>query len=351
MSRKTYLESLSERVLIFDGAMGTSVQKYNLTPEEFGGPQFEGCNDYLAITNPRVIEEIHTSFMEAGADVLETATFGSTRLKLAEYGIGDEVYHQNFTAAQLARKVADAYSTASRPRYVAGSMGPTGMLPSAEDPTLSNISYQELKAIYKEQAKPLVEGGVDLLIIETAQDILELKAAINGAVEYFRESGRSVPLQAQVTLDTAGRMLLGTDIVAALTTLQALPVDIIGLNCSTGPDHMREPIRFLGANASKYVSCIPNAGLPINVGGQAVYPLEAEPMAKTLYEFVTDFGISVVGGCCGTGPEHIRALRESVGDARRQSDRPSYFMPHVSGGIRAMPLEQQPAPMIVGERV
>jgi 5-methyltetrahydrofolate--homocysteine methyltransferase len=351
MTRQSYIDRLKERVLIFDGAMGTSVQKYDLTPEQFGGPQFEGCNDYLCVTNPRVIEEIHASFMEAGADVLETATFGSTRLKLGEYGIPDEVYHQNFTAAQLARKVADAYSTPSRPRYVAGSMGPTGMLPSAEDPTLSNITYQELKAIFKEQTRPLVEGGVDLLIIETAQDILELKAAINGAIEYFKESGRRVPIQAQVTLDTAGRMLLGTDIVAALTTLQALPVDVIGLNCSTGPDHMREPIRYLGANASKLVSCIPNAGLPINVGGQAVYPLEAEPMAKMLYEFVTEFGVSVVGGCCGTEPEHIRALAESIGDARKQTERPSYFMPHVSGGIRAVPLEQQPAPMIVGERV
>src|SRR5438552_540630 len=351
MSGKTYLESLSERVLIFDGAMGTSVQKYNLTPEEFGGPQLEGCNDYLAVTNPRVIEEIHTSFMEAGADVLETATFGSTRLKLGEYGIPDEVYHQNYSAAQLARRVADTFSSKSRPRYVAGSMGPTGMLPSADDPTLSNITYRQLKEIYKEQTKPLVEGGVDLLIIETVQDILELKAAIAGAHEYFRESGHSVPIQAQVTLDTSGRMLLGTDIVSALTTLQYLPVQIIGLNCSTGPEHMREPIRFLGENASRWVSCIPNAGLPINVGGQAVYPLEPEPMAKALYEFVTEFGVSVVGGCCGTGPEHIRALVEAVGLDRAQTARPSYFEPHVSSGIRAVPLKQEPPPMIVGERV
>src|SRR4051812_41664859 len=351
MSRKSYLESLEERVLLFDGAMGTSVQRYNLTPEEFGGPQFEGCNDYLVVTNSRVIEEIHASFMEAGADVLETSTYGSTRLKLDEYGIGDEVYHQNFTAAQLARKVADSFATELRPRYVAGSMGPTGMLPSADDPTLSNITYQQLKAIFKEQAKPLVEGGVDLLVIETAQDILELKAAINGCLEYFRESGRWVPIQAQVTLDTAGRMLLGTDIIAALTTLQALPVDIIGLNCSTGPDHMREPIRILGQNATRWVSCIPNAGLPINVGGQAVYPLEAEPMARSLHEFVTQFGVSVVGGCCGTGPEHIRALVEAVGDSRPQTQRPSFLVPHISSGIRATPLKQEPAPMIVGERV
>ncbi|MDQ6695101.1 MAG: homocysteine S-methyltransferase family protein, partial [Chloroflexota bacterium] len=351
MSRDTYLESLAKRVLVFDGAMGTSVQRYDLTSEEFGGAQFEGCNDYLCVTNPRVIEEIHASFLEAGADVLETATFGSTRPKLGEYGIPDEVYHQNYTAAQLARKVADSYASHDWPRYVAGSMGPTGFLPSADDPTLSNITYQQLKAIYKEQAQPLVEGGCDLLIIETVQDILELKAAINGVVEYFKESGRWVPIQAQITLDTSGRMLLGTDIVAALTTLLPMPVQIIGLNCSTGPEHMREPLRFLGQNAPKWVSCIPNAGLPINVGGQAVYPLEAEPMAQALYEFVTEFGVSVVGGCCGTGPEHIKAIVEALGTGRAQTPRPASFVPSVSSGIRAATLRQEPAPLIVGERV
>ncbi len=351
MSRKSYLESLRERVLVFDGAMGTSVQKYNLTADEFGGTQFEGCNDYLACTNPSVIEEIHASFLEVGADVLETATFGSTRPKLGEYGIPDEVYHQNFYAAQLARRVADSYSTPSRPRYVAGSMGPTGFLPSADDPTLSNITYQQLKDIYREQARPLVEGGCDLLIIETVQDILELKAAINGAIEYFRESGRRVPIQAQITLDTSGRMLLGTDIVASLTTIAALPADVIGLNCSTGPEHMREPIRFLGQNCQRFVSCIPNAGLPINVGGQAVYPLEPEPMSSALYEFVNDFGVSVVGGCCGTGPEHIQALVEALGSDRRQTPRPTFFEAHVSSGMRATPLHQMPAPLFVGERV
>ncbi|HET9495082.1 MAG TPA: methionine synthase [Chloroflexia bacterium] len=351
MTKKPYLESLSERVLVFDGAMGTSVQALNLTPEQFGGPSLEGCNDYLCVTNPSVIEGIHASYMEAGADVLETATFGSTRPKLDEYGIGEEVYRQNFTAAQLARRVADNFSTPSRPRYVAGSMGPTGFLPSASDPVLSAVTYRQLKAIYKEQARPLVEGGVDLLVMETMQDILELKAAIAGAVEYFRESGRRVPIQAQVTLDTSGRMLLGTDIVAALTTLHYLPVDIIGLNCSTGPEHMREPIRFLAENSTRPVSCIPNAGLPINVGGQAVYPLEPDPMAHALHEFVSDLGASVVGGCCGTGPDHIRALVEALGTERRQRRRPSAYQPRVSSGMRAIPLEQVPAPLIVGERV
>ncbi|MEO5953322.1 MAG: homocysteine S-methyltransferase family protein, partial [Chloroflexia bacterium] len=351
MSKKTYLESLKERVLVFDGAMGTAVQKYDLTPEQFGGAQFEGCNDYLAVTNPRIIEEIHSSYMEAGADVLETSTFGSTRPKLGEYGIPDEVYHQNYTAAQLARRVADSYSSESRPRYVAGSMGPTGFLPSADDPSLSKVTYAQLKEVYKEQARPLIEGGVDLLIIETVQDILELKAAINGAHEYFKESGRWVPIQAQVTLDTSGRMLLGTDIVAALTTLHYLPVQIIGLNCSTGPEHMREPIRFLGENATRWVSCIPNAGLPINVGGQAVYPELPEPMARDLYQFVNEFGVSVIGGCCGTGPEHIRAFVEAVGYNRTQTGRPSYYSPRVSSGMRGFTLQQEPAPLIVGERV
>ena len=351
MTNKSYLESLSERVLIFDGAMGTSVQNFNLTPEQFGGPRLEGCNDYLCVVNPTIIDQIHASFLEVGADVIETATFGSTRPKLDEYGIGDQLYNQNFTAAQLARKVADSFSTPQWPRYVAGSLGPTGFLPSADDPTLSNVTYQQLKEIYREQTAPLIEGGCDLLIIETVQDILELKAAINGARQYFRDSGRSVPIQAQVTLDTSGRMLLGTDIVAALTTLEALNVDIIGLNCSTGPEHMREPIRFLGQNATRWVSCIPNAGLPINVGGQAVYPLEPEPMARALYEFVTDFGVSVVGGCCGTTPAHIQALVESIGHNRSQTARPAHFPAHVSSGIRATPLRQEPAPMIVGERV
>jgi 5-methyltetrahydrofolate--homocysteine methyltransferase len=337
-----------QRTLIFDGAMGTSIQRYNLDSEGYGGCY--GCTDYLSVANPRIIEEIHTSYMEVGADVLETDTFGGSYLKLEEYGLGHRAYEINRAAAELARRVADRYSTPDHPRFVAGSMGPTGMLPSSDDPTLSNITFDQLAEMFGEQARALVDGGVDLLIIETTQDILELKAAIAGVTRYFARSGRWVPIQAQVTLDTTGRMLLGTDIAAALTTLEYLPVDVIGLNCSTGPEHMREPIRYLAEHCSKPVSCIPNAGLPLNVGGQAVYPLEPGPMAETLAEFVRDFHIEVVGGCCGTTPEHIAALIAAVKDLPRVPRRVEREA-MISSGMRGIPLRQIPAPTIVGERV
>jgi 5-methyltetrahydrofolate--homocysteine methyltransferase len=348
MTESAYLAALRDRVLVFDGAMGTSVQRYDLDAEAFGGCM--GCNDYLPMTRPEVIEEIHASFMEVGCDVLETDTFGGNRLKLDEYGLGARTHEINFGAAQLARRVADRYSTPDHPRFVAGSMGPTGMLPSSDDPTLSNITFDQLVEIFYEQSKALVEGGVDLLIIETTQDILELKAAIIGANRYFKDSGRWVPIQAQVTLDVTGRMLLGTDIAAALTTLETLAVDVIGLNCSTGPEHMREPIRYLAEHCSKPVSCIPNAGLPLNQNGQAVYPLEPVPMAETLAEFVNELGVEVVGGCCGTTPEHLAELVKRVGGKKR-APRQVARTPAISSGMRSVDLHQVPAPLIVGERV
>ena len=256
----------------------------------------------------------------------------------------------NRAAAQLARRSADRYSTASRPRFVAGSIGPTGMLPSADDPSLSNITFDELTDIFREQALGLIEGGCDLLLIETSQDILEVKAAIHGLQQAFAQTGRRLPIQAQVTLDTTGRMLLGTDIAAALATLERLPIDVIGLNCSTGPEHMREPIRYLAENSSLPVSCIPNAGLPLNVDGQAVYPLEPQPFASELADFVTLHGVSTVGGCCGTTPEHIKLLVERVG-GRRQTARPAQPLPLVSSAIRATSLRQVPPPMLIGERL
>ncbi len=337
-----------QRTLIFDGAMGTSIQTYNLDAEGYGGCY--GCTDFLSVANPQIIEEIHTSYMEAGCDVIETDTFGGSYLKMGEYGLEARSYEINHAAAALARRVADRFSTPAHPRFVAGSMGPTGMLPSSDDPTLGNITFDQLADMFGEQARALMDGGVDLLIIETTQDILELKAAIAGVTRYFKQSGRWVPIQAQVTLDTTGRMLLGTDIASALTTLEYLPVDVIGLNCSTGPEHMREPIRYLAEHCSKPVSCIPNAGLPLNVGGQAVYPLEPGPMAETLAEFVRDFQIEIVGGCCGTTPEHIRALIAAVKDIPRVPRRVEREA-LISSGMRGIALRQIPAPTIVGERV
>ncbi len=290
MSR--FLDTLAHRVLIYDGAMGTNIQSYQPSAEDYGGQATEGCNEYLVLTKPSIIEEIHSGFMEAGCDVLETDSFTASRLKLDEYGLGALTHEINLTAARMARRIADRYSTPEQPRFVAGSIGPTGMLPSSDDPLLSNITYQQLAEIFREQAAALLEGGVDVLIIETSQDILEVRAAITGIRRAMQQAGRSVPIQAQVSLDTSGRMLLGTDIAAVMTTLAALRVDVIGLNCSTGPDYMREPVRFLSENCPLPISTIPNAGIPLNVNGLAVYPTEPEAMAEALREFITEFGVS-----------------------------------------------------------
>ena len=280
MSR--FLDTLAQRVLIYDGATGTNIQRYKLTAADYGGQATEGCNEYLVLTKPSVIEEIHMGFLEVGCDVLETDSFTASRLKLDEYGLGHLTHEINFTAAQIARRLADRYSTPDHPRFVAGSIGPTGMLPSSNDPLLSNITYQQLVEIFCEQATCLLKGGVDVLLIETSQDILEVRASITGLRRAMQEIGRAVPIQAQVSLDTSGRMLLGTDIAAVMTTLVALRVDIVGLNCSTGPEHMREPVRFLAENCPLPISTIPNAGIPLNVNGQAVYPMEPCPMATAL---------------------------------------------------------------------
>src|SRR5260370_19776178 len=277
-----FLETLAQRVSLDDGAMGTNIQSYQLTAQDFGGEATEGCNEYLVLTKPSVIEEIHAGFLEAGSDVIETDSFTGSRFKLEEYRLGALTHEINFTAAQMARGIADRYSTPEQPRFVAGSIGPTGMLPSSDDPLLSNITYKQLVEIFREQAAALLQGGVDVLLIETSQDILEVRATITGIRHAMRGIGRTVPIQAQASLDTSGRMLLGTGIAAVMTTLGGLQLDIIGLNCSTGPEHMREPVRFLGDNCPLPISTIPNAGIPLNVNGLAVYPMEPEPMAAAL---------------------------------------------------------------------
>jgi 5-methyltetrahydrofolate--homocysteine methyltransferase len=363
-----YLRELEKRVLIYDGAMGTSIQRFNLTPEDFGGKSLEGCNDNLVLTRPDVIQAIHESFLAVGVDVVETCTFQSTPRRLAEWGLGDKVRDINIAAARIARAAADKYATPDKPKFVAASMGPTGMLPSSSDPALGNITFDELAENFHDQAQYLIEGGVDLLLIETSQDILEVKAAVAGIEQLFKELGRRIPLQAQVTLDVSGRMLLGTDIASAMTTLESLGVDVIGLNCSTGPEHMREPIRYLSENATLPLSVIPNAGLPLNTGvGEAVYPLEPAPMATALAEFVRDFGVRIVGGCCGTTPGHLDAVVKAVRaveskngalgappdtNDRQGTRRPRHHhVPRVSSAMRAITLHQDPPPLLVGERV
>jgi 5-methyltetrahydrofolate--homocysteine methyltransferase len=349
--KSLYLDTLKQRVLVFDGAFGTTVLDRNLGAAEYGGVELIGCNDHLPMSYPELVREIHASFFEVGCDVIETFSFQASRLKLDEWGLGEKTLEINRTAAQIAREVADRWSTPERPRFVAGSIGPTGMLPSTDDPSLGRLGFDELADVLAEQAQGLVEGGVDLLVIETQQDLLETKAAIAGAWRYFRRSGRWVPIQAQVSLlDTSGTMLLGTDIGAVLATLEALPVDLIGLNCSTGPELMRDGVRYLSEHCTRPISVIPNAGIPLNENGRAIYPGQPGPMAEILGEFVDDFGVSVVGGCCGTTPEHIRQLVRRVGGRapkRRTIDAPA----SLASAIRAYTLHQDPPPLIVGERV
>jgi 5-methyltetrahydrofolate--homocysteine methyltransferase len=350
MSRPGYLDILRERVLIFDGAMGTSLQQLDLTEADFGGPGLEGCNDYLVITRPDAIEGVHASFLEVGCDVVETDTFRSNRLTLREYGLQDRVLEINRAAASLARRVCDRFETADRPRYVAGSIGPSGFLPSTSDPVLGAITFDELITAFAEQAQGLLEGGADVLLIETSQDILEVKAQMVGIRRAFSSLGRSVPLQVQVTLDTAGRMLLGTDIAASMVIIESMRADVIGLNCSTGPEHMRQPVRFLAENSRLPISVIPNAGIPLNQGGIAIYPLSPEELATAHEEFVTKVGVSIVGGCCGTTPEHLRAVVERVG-GRAPLQRQVKYVPRVASAMTASDLQQDPAPTLIGERV
>ena len=347
---RKYLDALKQKTIIFDGAMGTSLQALNLTAEDFGGEKTNGCNDYLVISAPWAVEKVHRSFLEVGADVLETDTFRSNRLTLKEYGLEDRVIEINETAAKLARKLAEEYSTAEHPRFVAGSIGPSGKLPSMSDPELSNVTFDELADVFREQAVGLLKGGVDLIIIETTQDILELKAAIVGVQNAFNGTGIRVPIQAQVTLDTTGRMLLGTDISAVQTILAGMQIDILGMNCSTGPEHMRAAIRYLGENSPLPISCIPNAGMPQNVNGQAVYGMEPDHFANELNEFVTKHHVAVVGGCCGTTPEHIAALVSKLSEKRPQS-RVVETEPMLASSIQTQAMVQVPPPFIIGERL
>src|ERR671922_2795643 len=305
LAERDYIEAVRSRVVVFDGGMGATLEQFDLTSEDYGGLPGK-CHEALVLNRPDVVQGVHESMLEAGAEVLETDTFQASRIKLDEWGLGEHTLEINRRAAEIARKAV------GEGRFVAGSIGPTGHLPASEDPSLGQIRFRELVEVFTEQSRGLLEGGVDLLIVETAQDILEVKAAIFGMREAFKLTGRKVPIQASVTLlPNGGKMLLGTDINAALTTLEALKVDVIGLNCSTGPEDMRDAIRFLGEHSPLPVHCIPNAGLPHQgPDGETVFPEQPGPLADVLGDFVERYGVSIVGGCCGTTPDHIRAIKE-----------------------------------------
>ncbi|MFN8587689.1 MAG: methionine synthase [Candidatus Eisenbacteria bacterium] len=345
------LETLRERVLFYDGGMGTQVQARDLGPDDFGGKRWEGCIDYLSLTRPDVVESIHAAYFEAGADIVETNSFQASRVRLEEWELADKTVELNRAAAANARRAADRFTAADgRPRFVAGSMGPSGYLPSSEDAELGKLTLADLVATFVDQAQGLIEGGADVLILETCQDILEMKAQILAARDAMARTGKQLPIQCSITLDPTGRMLLGTDFRGALATLEAMHVDIVGLNCSTGPDLMRDAVRYLCENASVPIHVIPNAGLPINDGGRTLYPMKPGPFADTLREFVMDLGVNMVGGCCGTTPDHIRAVVQAIGRVAPKQ-RPGRSQWFVSSGMTAAALVQQPPPLLIGERL
>jgi 5-methyltetrahydrofolate--homocysteine methyltransferase len=345
MPERDFRAALRERVVVYDGGMGATLEQFDLTSEDYGGLAGK-CHEALVLNRPDVIEGVHSSMLDAGAEVVETDTFQASRLKLDEWGLADYTVEINTKAAEIARKAA------GESRFVAGSIGPTGFLPASDDPTLGQIRFGELVEVFSEQAAGLIDGGADLIIVETAQDILEVKAAIFGAREAFKQTGKTLPIHASVSLlPNGGKMLLGTDISSVLCTLEALRVDVIGLNCSTGPQDMRDAIRFLGEFCPVPVACIPNAGLPLQgPDGETIFPEQPAPLAEALGEFVERYGVGVVGGCCGTTPDHIRAIAERVA-GRTVATRPAPRAPHLSSMIAATPLVQEPRPTMVGERV
>ena len=310
VQKEPFLTALQNRILLFDGAIGTEIQKYNPTPEDFPNNQ-DGFNDGLVLTHPEWIKQIHRNYLDAGADCIETNSFGSNKIKLDEYGFGDQTVDFNKKIAQLAVEVCSAYT--DKPRYVIGSMGPSGYLPSSNDPDLGQKPLAEIKAAFELQAEGLILGGVDALLIETSQDILEVKLAIEACHDAMKKTGKKVPIIANTTLDQYGKMLLGTNIQAAYTTVSDMGIDVFGLNCSTGPIEMTPSIRWLDEQNELNLLVVPNAGMPENQGGQAVYKMTPEKMGEALGDFLKQYKkVRIIGGCCGTNPQHIAVLRKVI---------------------------------------
>jgi 5-methyltetrahydrofolate--homocysteine methyltransferase len=339
-----YLQALAHRVVIFDGATGTNLQLQHLSADDFGGVTLEGCNEFLVLSKPDAVETVHRSFLEVGVDAIETNSFGSFSVVLNEYGIGGRAEEMARTSAAIARRVADEYASPGSPRFVAGSMGP-----GTKFPTLGQITYDDLSASYEELAYGLLEGGVDLLLVETMFDLLSGKAAIAAAHRAMARHGRVVPIQVQVTIELTGRMLPGTEIGAAIAALSPLGIDVIGLNCATGPVEMYEPLRTLSDIAAMPISCMPNAGLPSVVEGQMHYDLTPDALAEHLARFVTEYGVQVVGGCCGTTPEHLARVIEAVRPlaAAKRSPTPEHGVASIYSPVS---YQQDRSVLLIGER-
>ena len=334
--------AMATRVIIADGAMGTMLQAANPSLEDF--QNHEGCNEILNVTRPDVVRSVHDAYLSVGVDAIETNTFGANWANLAEYGIEDRIYELALAGAKIAREAADAFSTPDKPRFVLGSLGPGTKLP-----TLGHTTYEHLRDAYRVASQGLVDGGVDALLIETTQDLLQAKAAVNGARLVLESLDRDVVLIAQVTVETTGTMLLGSEIGAALTALEPLDIDLIGLNCATGPAEMSEHLRYLSKNSRVAISVMPNAGLPVLAAGGASYPLGPDELATALDTFVTDYGLSLIGGCCGTTPAHLAAVVKKV-SGRAIPSRTTTEEPGVSSLYQYVPFLQDKTYLAIGER-
>lgn len=343
--KQSILAALSERILVLDGAMGTELQALNLTAEDFGGAEYEGCNEYLVLTRPGVIEDVHRAYLAAGADIVESNSFGSTDIVLAEYGLQDQVFELNRQAALIARRACDAFSTADKPRWVAGSMGPTTRTISVT----GGVTFDRLVQAFRGQTLGLLAGGADLLLLETAQDTLNLKAAAEGVRLAFEECGQRVPLMISGTIEPTGTMLAGQGVEALYTSLAHLEDHLglisIGLNCATGPEFMADHLRTLSELACCHVSVYPNAGLPDENGHYAESP---DSLAAKLSRFVDEGWLNIVGGCCGTTPAHIAAIARMV--TGKPPRRPANTRRRVVSGIEALIVENDARPLLVGER-
>jgi 5-methyltetrahydrofolate--homocysteine methyltransferase len=340
-----FLDLLKEKIVVFDGAMGTFLQSQNLSLDDWGGAKFENCSENLLYTRPDLIEKVHTEFLEAGVDVIETNSFGGSEVVLSEFGIAEKTYDVNRKAAEIAKRVANDFSTSERPRFVAGSIGPGTKLP-----TLGHISFRELKKAYVEQVRGLIDGGTDILIVETCQDLLQTKAALMAIFEHFEKNRIKLPVIAQVTIETFGTMLNGTEIGAALTALEPFPIDVIGMNCGTGPKQMAESLKYLCEHAEMPVSVLPNAGLPEVKDGAQHYDETPESFTAQIVHFAKDFGVNIVGGCCGTTPAHIKMVREAVENISPKK-RDAHLAPSASSIYFRQPYSQDASFLIVGERV
>jgi 5-methyltetrahydrofolate--homocysteine methyltransferase len=352
VSFRNYLNRDDKPIIIFDGGTGTSFQNLNLSSHDFGGDELEGCNENLVLSSPNTVEQVHNSFLEAGCHVIETNTFGASSIVLDEYSISNKAYEINKKAAQIAKKCANLFSSINTPRFVAGSIGPTTKLP-----TLGHISFDKLKDSYEEQINGLIDGGIDLLLIETCQDVLQIKSALSASQEVIKNRNIELPIMISITMETTGTMLVGSDIASALTILEPYNIDILGLNCATGPVQMKEHIKYLAENSPFAISCIPNAGLPENIGGVAHYKLTPLELKMQLMNFIYDFKVQLIGGCCGTTPEHIKHLSsiiEEIVDKKINKRLPTVktnFVPSAASIYNAVPYKQDNSILIVGERL